>query len=68
VNADITYQLRLIEDGYSPRDRSEWLQVLEQILANVLGRIHGEVYAGCTLKGKAPRQLENFIKPFLKGV
>jgi hypothetical protein len=42
--------------------------VLEQIAANVLGRMHGEVYAGCTLKGSVPRQLEKFIKPFLKGV
>ena len=68
VNADITYQLRLIVDGYPPRDREEWRQVLEQVVANVLGRIHGEVYAGCMLKRQAPRQLENFIKPFLKGV
>ncbi len=68
LNADIAYQLKSIEDGYPPRDRIEWFQVLEQVVANILGRMHGEVYAGCTLKGLVPRQLENFIKPFLSGV
>jgi glycosyltransferase involved in cell wall biosynthesis len=68
LKADIAYQLKSIEDGYPPRDRKEWFQALEQVVANILGRIHGEVYAGCTLKGSMPRQLENFIKPFLSGV
>jgi len=68
LNADIAYQLKSIEDGYPPRDGKEWLQVLEQVVANILGRTYGEVYAGCMLKGFVPRWLENFIKPFLKGV
>jgi glycosyltransferase involved in cell wall biosynthesis len=68
LTADIAYQLKSIEDGYPPRDRIEWFQVLEQVVANILGRMHGEVYAGCTVKGSVPRRLENFIKPFLSGV
>jgi len=68
LKADIAYQLKSIEDGYPPRDQQEWFQVMEQVVANILGRIYGEVYAGCTLKGSVPRQLEKFIKPFLKGV
>ena len=68
LHADIAYQLKSIEDGYPPSDGKEWLQVLEQVVANILGRMHGEVYAGCTLKGSVPRQLDNFIKPFLSGV
>jgi glycosyltransferase involved in cell wall biosynthesis len=68
LNADIAYQLELIEEGYPPRDRTEWFQVLEQVVANILGRIHGEVYASCMVKGSVQRRLENFIKPFLSGV
>ncbi|MBW2708390.1 MAG: glycosyltransferase family 2 protein [Deltaproteobacteria bacterium] len=68
VNADIAYQLQLIEDGYPPRDRDEWLRALEQVSANILGRMHGEVYAGCMLNGSLPRPLECFIQPFLSGV
>jgi glycosyltransferase involved in cell wall biosynthesis len=68
LNADIAYRLKSIEDGYPPRDRTEWFQVLEQVVANILGRVHGEVYAGCTVKGAVPRRLENFIRPFLSGV
>ena len=68
LNADIACQLKSIEDGYPPRDRAEWFQMLEQVVANILGRVHGEVYAGCTVKGSVPRRLENFIKPFLSGV
>jgi glycosyltransferase involved in cell wall biosynthesis len=68
ANADIAYQLGLIEKGYPPQDGNEWFQTLEQVAANILGRIYGEVYAACMLKGPAPRRLENFIRPFLSGV
>jgi len=68
LNADIAYQLKSIETKYPPRDGQEWRLVLELVVANILGRMHGEVYAGCTLKGSASRQLENFLKPFLSGV
>ena len=66
--ADTAYQLELIEKAYPPRDGQEWRQVLEQIATNILGRMHGEVYASCILKRSVPRQLEKFIKPFLSGV
>ena len=65
---DIGYQMTSIEHGYPPRDGREWFQMLEQVAANKLGRIYGEVYAGCMLKGEMPRQLESFIRPFLSGV
>jgi glycosyltransferase involved in cell wall biosynthesis len=68
LNADIAYQLKSIEEAYPPRDGKEWLETLEQVVANILGRIYGEVYAGCMLKGSVPQPLENFIKPFLSGV
>lgn len=68
ATADIGYQVTSIEHGYPPRDGKEWFQMLEQVAANILGRIYGEVYAGCMLKGEMPRQLEDFIRPFLSGV
>jgi len=68
LNAEIASQLKSIEEAYPPRDGQEWLETLEQVVANILGRIHGEVYAGCTIKGPMPRQLKSFITPFLSGV
>ncbi|MFO7598991.1 MAG: hypothetical protein R6X27_04180, partial [Candidatus Desulfacyla sp.] len=68
ANADMAYQVECIENGYPPRDGNEWFQTLEQVAANILGRIYGEVYAGCVLKGRAAPQLEEFIRPFLSGV
>jgi len=68
LHADIAYRLKLIEDGYSLRDGKEWIDVLEQVTANVLGRIYGEVYAGYMVKGQTPENLKNFIQPFLAGV
>ena len=68
VNVDIAYQLKLIEEKYPLRDRQEWFQAMERVVANILGRMYGEVYAGCTLKGSVPRQLKKFITPFLSGV
>jgi glycosyltransferase involved in cell wall biosynthesis len=68
ATADIAYQLKLIENGYPPRDGNEWFQTLEQVATNILGRIYGEVYAGRMLKGRVSRQLEDFMRPFLSGV
>jgi GT2 family glycosyltransferase len=68
ANADMAYQMELIENRYTPRDGNEWFQTLEQVAANSLGRIYGEVYASCVLKGPAPQRLERFIRPFLSGV
>lgn len=68
LHADIAYQLKLIEDGYPLWDRKEWFEALEQVVANVLGRIYGEVYAGYMVKGQTPGNLRNFIQPFMTGV
>jgi len=68
ANADIEYQMKLIGHAYPPLDGKEWFRTLEQVAANILGRIYGEVYAGCMLKGEAPLELECFIRPFLSGI
>ena len=68
AHADIVYQMESIDKRYPPQDGGEWFQTLEQVSANILGRIFGEVYAACMLKGETPWRLENFIGPFLSGV
>jgi len=68
AGAEVTRQMELIEENYPPQDGNEWRETLDQVAANVLGRIHGEAYAARGLRGPAPRALENFIRPFLSGV
>ena len=46
----------------------ELIEALDQSVANILGRIYGEIYASCMIKGKISSQLEAFIKPYMGGV
>jgi GT2 family glycosyltransferase len=68
AGAEVERQMGVIEEHYPPQDGDEWRETLDQVAANVLGRIHGEAYAARVLKGSAPRPLEVFIRPFLSGV
>jgi hypothetical protein len=65
---DILNTLELMKTNYNATSKAELLKALEQIVANLLGRIYGEVYASCMLNGKMSSQLEDFIKPYRKGV
>ena len=42
--------------------------LLDQIVANVLGRVYGEVYASRLLKDNISPSLQSFIRPFFRGV
>jgi len=64
----IQHVMVTIKKNYKVTFKEELLEVLDQITANVLGRIYGEVYASCMLNGKMSSELEDFIKPYLKGV
>ncbi|MCF8143838.1 MAG: glycosyltransferase [Deltaproteobacteria bacterium] len=68
AEADMACQLGMIMNGYPPKDRDEWVRTVEQVAANILGRIHGEVYAAGVLKGRVSRRLDEFIRPFFSGV
>jgi len=68
ADVEMASRLELIENVYPPKDRNEWFQTLEQVAANILGRIYGEVYAGSVLKGRVSRPLEDFVRPFMSGV
>jgi len=68
ARGDIAYQMAEIEKKYPMRDIDEWFETLEQVTANTLGRIYGEVYASSVLEGRVPRPLEEFVRPLLSGV
>jgi glycosyltransferase involved in cell wall biosynthesis len=65
---DVLNILELMKTNYNATSKVELLKALEQIVANLLGRIYGEVYASCMLNGKISSELEDFIKPYRKGV
>jgi len=65
---DILNILELMKTKYNATSKSELLEALEQIVANLLGRIYGEVYASCMLNGKMSSEIEDFIKPYRKGI
>jgi len=60
--------LSLVKKNYQVNSKNELSGVLEQITANILGRIYGEVYASCMLAERRSPRLEDFIRPYLKGV
>jgi hypothetical protein len=65
---DILNILELMKTNYNATSKAELLEALEQIVANLLGRIYGEVYASHTLQGEVPSQLISFMMPFMKGI
>ena len=65
---DILNILELMKTNYNATSKAELLKALEQIVANLLGRIYGEVYASCMLNDKMSSELEDFIKPYREGV
>jgi len=65
---DIRHILNLIETEYKVTAEEGLIEVIDQSAANILGRIYGETYASCTVKGKISSQLETFIKPYMGGV
>ncbi len=68
AEAGIRHILNLIENEYRVTAAEELIEVLDQGVANILGRIYGEIYASCMVNGKISSQLEAFIKPYMRGV
>lgn len=64
----IKHILNLIENEYQVTAGEELIEALDQSVVNILGRIYGETYASCMVKGKISSQLEAFIKPYMGGV
>ena len=68
VEDSIRDVLKLIENGYRIKDEGEWLEVLDQIVANILGRVYGETFASSMLRDKISLQLDAFMEPYMRGV
>ena len=65
---DVKHVMNVITKTFNLTSDEEIMEVLEQSAANILGRIYGETYASCILKGKMSSQLDAFIRPYMKGV
>jgi len=64
----IKYIMNLIENEYKVTAVEDLTEVLDQSVANILGRIYGEAYASCMLRGRMSSQLAAFIRPYMRGV
>ncbi len=65
---NIKYILNLIENEYKVTAGEELVEALDQSVGDILGRVYGETYASCMIKGKLSSQLDTFIKPYMSGV
>ena len=68
VKQSIQHIYGLIFENNKVMVGDEPVEIIDQIVANVLGRIYGEVYAGYMLKDKASSEIKAFFRPFLKGI
>jgi len=58
----------LIREKYDMKDEKKQMVLLDQIVANVMGRAYGEVYASRLLKDNISPSLESLMRPFFRGV
>ncbi|MCD6293684.1 MAG: glycosyltransferase family 2 protein [Deltaproteobacteria bacterium] len=58
----------LIRGKYHMKDEKKQMLLLDQIVANVMGRAYGEVYASRLLKDNISPSLESLMRPFFHGV
>ena len=52
---------------YPNAEKTEYAEAMEQIAANVLGRILGETYGSYRCQGNISNGLERFMQPWLTG-
>lgn len=64
----IDHVLSLISERYPGAAEADLLDAIDHAAASVTGRVYGEVYSSCLLKGEVPPAIENFIRPYLSGV
>ena len=68
IESGIDTLFHLIRKKYHMEDEKKLMLLLDQIVANVMGRTYGEVYAGCLLKSNISPSLESLMRPFFHGV
>lgn len=68
IESGIDMLFHAILEKYGINDEKKQMLLLEQIVANVMGRAYGEVYAGRLLKNNISPSLEFLMRPFFHGV
>jgi hypothetical protein len=58
----------LIREKYGIREEEDQISLLDQAVANVMGRAYGEVYASRLLKDNISSSFESLMRPFFHGV
>jgi GT2 family glycosyltransferase len=68
IESGIETLFHLIRKKYHMKDEKKQVLLLNQIVANVMGRAYGEVYASRLLKDNISPSLESLMHPFFHGV
>jgi len=68
IETGIDSLFHLIGEKYGINDEKKQMLLLDQIVANVMGRAYGEVYASRLLKNNISKSLESLMCPFFQGV
>jgi glycosyltransferase involved in cell wall biosynthesis len=68
IETRIETLFHLVQEKYGIREHGELNLLLSQVIANVMGRVFGEVYASRLLKDDISPNLESLMRPFFQGV
>ena len=68
VSDQIQQVFSYIRENYQVSGETPLIEVLELAVANSLGRLYGEVYAGRVAAGLMDARLEAFMIPFMRGI
>ncbi len=68
IESRIETLFHLIREKYHMKDEKKQMLLLDQIVANIMGRAYGEVYASRLLKDNISPALESLMRPFFHGV
>jgi len=68
IQTTITTHFHLIKKKYELTNQEEKVSMLDQIIANSMGRLYGEVYASRSLKGNLSPSFQSMMHPFICGV
>ena len=68
IEARIDTLFQLIRKKYSIVRPAEQICLLEQVVANTMGRTYGEIHASRMLLGNGTASFESLMRPFLYGV
>jgi glycosyltransferase involved in cell wall biosynthesis len=64
----IRFVMSMIVGRYTLSSADDYTYCVDQVTATALGRVYGEFYSGHMLKGVVPREVDDLIRPYLKGV